>query len=122
MAFSNDGQFFSRETVVLTTWVRIRLLAIEDSDVYVAEATDITLLGKNFRQGLQCLFNDYARVEPVGGPGGLEAVDLHESRAPVSSWKMCGPIRQALGLGFTWFLTILALGLYYVPLGKLLFR
>lgn len=76
MAFSNEGQFFSRETVVLTTWVRIRLLAIEDSDVYVAEATDITLLGKNFRQGLQCLFNDYARVEPVGAPRGLEAVDL----------------------------------------------
>ena len=65
VAFSNDGLYFSKGSVALTTWVRIRVLAVEPSFVYIAESTNITILGRNFIPGVQCLFNDYARVEPV---------------------------------------------------------
>ncbi|CAJ1373238.1 unnamed protein product [Effrenium voratum] len=65
VAFSNDGQFFSKETVILNTWARIRIMAFEPSFVYLGDMANITVLGRNFRSGLQCLFNDYARVEPV---------------------------------------------------------
>lgn len=73
VAFSNDGLYFSQGSEVsLTTWVRIRVLAVEPSFIYITESANIRILGRNFIPGLQCLFNDYARVEPV-----LQHSELH---------------------------------------------
>eukprot|EP00929_Paragymnodinium_shiwhaense_P093182 TRINITY_DN5330_c0_g2_i1.p1 TRINITY_DN5330_c0_g2~~TRINITY_DN5330_c0_g2_i1.p1 ORF type:complete len:6836 (+),score=1501.21 TRINITY_DN5330_c0_g2_i1:1561-20508(+) len=65
ISFANDGLHFSLPNVSLRLRTRFRAFDVSPKTAFVASVTKITVVGRHFVPGIQCLFDEVIRVEPA---------------------------------------------------------
>lgn len=65
VTFSNDGTHFAGANPVLEVRVQPVMLVLEPPATYVATTTSVTVRGRHFIPGVECLFDEWFRVQPM---------------------------------------------------------